>query len=103
VYYTERFNGISHLVGAVLAVAGAIALAVAAASTGDARKIVGVGVYGGTLVVLYTVSTLYHSLRGRTKTVFAATSRRAAGIGCLSSAPRRARLDLPQNPAGRAR
>ena len=69
-YYTERFNGISHLVGAALAVTGAVVLVVLAAVTGDAWKIVSFSVYGATLVLLYSFSTLYHSLRGRAKAVF---------------------------------
>jgi hemolysin III len=69
-YYTERFNGITHLTGAALALAGAIVLVVLAAGTGDAWKIVSFSVYGATLVLLYLFSTLYHSLRGRAKAVF---------------------------------
>lgn len=66
----ERFNGISHLVGAVAAFAAATVLVVNAARYGDAYKIVGVSVYGATLFLLFLVSTLYHSLRGRAKAVF---------------------------------
>ncbi len=66
----ERFNGISHLVGAALALAGAVVLVVAASLDGDARRIVSFSVYGATLFLLYLVSTLYHSLPGRAKNVF---------------------------------
>ncbi len=66
----ERFNGISHLVGAALALAGAVVLVVAASQNGDARRIVSFSVYGATLFLLYLVSTLYHSLPGRAKRVF---------------------------------
>jgi hemolysin III len=69
VYYGEKFNAVSHIVGAVLALAGAIALVARAAVGGDAWKVVGVAVYGVTLVSLYSVSALYHSLRGRPKDV----------------------------------
>ena len=68
-YYGEKFNAVSHIVGAVLALAGAIALVARAAVGGDAWKVVGVAVYGVTLVSLYSVSALYHSLRGRPKDV----------------------------------
>lgn len=68
-YYGERFNAITHLGGAVLALAGAVLLVVFAALQGDAWKIVSVSVYGFTLVSLYSLSTLYHSLRGRAKFV----------------------------------
>lgn len=66
----ERFNSISHLVGAALALAGAVVLVVAASQDGDARRIVSFSVYGATLFLLYLVSTLYHGLPGRAKRVF---------------------------------
>jgi hemolysin III len=67
---TERFNSISHLVGAVLALAGGAVLVTLAAKTGDARAIVSDSIYAVTLVLLYLISTLYHSLSGRPKRVF---------------------------------
>lgn len=66
----ERFNGISHLIGAVLALAGAAVLVVVAGQDGAARRIVAFSVYGATLFLLYLISTLYHSLSGRVKDVF---------------------------------
>lgn len=68
-YYGERFNAISHLLGAVLALAGTVVLVVLAAFGGDPWKIVGVAVYGASLVLMYSSSTLYHSVRGRAKDV----------------------------------
>lgn len=69
-YYGERFNSISHLIGAVAALAGLVVVVVVAAQQGDPWKIVSFSVYGATLFFLYTVSTLYHSLRGRAKRIF---------------------------------
>ncbi|MDG4595744.1 MAG: hemolysin III family protein [Candidatus Contendobacter sp.] len=69
-YYGERFNSISHLVGAVAALAGLVIVVVVAAQQGDPWKIVSFSIYGATLFFLYTVSTLYHSLRGRAKRIF---------------------------------
>jgi hemolysin III len=69
-YPGERFNSISHLLGAVLALAGLVVLVVVAARQGDAWKIVSFSLYGATLFLLYGFSTLYHSLRGRAKTIF---------------------------------
>lgn len=66
----ERFNSITHLVGAVLAVAGAAVLITVASLKGDPWRIVGFSVYGAMLVALYLASTLYHALRGRAKAVF---------------------------------
>ncbi|HYN76244.1 MAG TPA: hemolysin III family protein [Lamprocystis sp. (in: g-proteobacteria)] len=69
-YPGERFNSISHLVGAVLALIGATVLVTLAGVEGSATRIVSFSVYGATLFLLYLSSTLYHSLRGRAKEVF---------------------------------
>ena len=66
-YKGEKFNAITHLAGAVLALAGTVVLIVFAAFSGDAWKVVSVSIYGLTLLLLYSFSTLYHSLRGRAK------------------------------------
>ncbi|CAN7701371.1 hemolysin III family protein [Acidovorax sp. LjRoot118] len=68
-YHGERFNSISHLVGAALAVAGTAVLVALAARLGDPWKIVGFSIYGAMLVALYTASTAYHSVRGRAKEI----------------------------------
>lgn len=62
-YPTERFNSISHLVGAVFAVMGLGALIAVAVERGGVLLFVGFLVYGLTLVMLYTFSTLYHSFK----------------------------------------
>ena len=69
-YHGERFNSITHLVGAALALAGLVVLVAFASVQGDPWKIVSFSVYGTTLFLLYTLSTLYHSLRGRAKQIF---------------------------------
>ncbi|MDW5417154.1 hemolysin III family protein [Iodobacter sp. CM08] len=69
-YQGERFNSWSHLIGSALAISGLILLITFAAMTGDPWKIASVTVYGSTLVLLYVISTLYHSLTGRAKAVF---------------------------------
>lgn len=68
-YHGEKFNAWTHLVGAMLALAGAIVLVVLAAQGGDPWKIVSVSIYGTTLVLLYSSSALYHSLRGPAKNI----------------------------------
>ena len=68
-YHGERFNSISHLVGAGLAVLGSVLLIVPAARLGDPWKIVSFSIYGTMLVALYVASTLYHSVRGRAKAI----------------------------------
>ena len=69
-YPGERFNSISHLIGAVAALAGLVVVVVVAAQQGDPWKIVSFSIYGTTLFFLYVASTLYHSLRGRAKRIF---------------------------------
>ena len=66
----RRLNSITHLLGVVFAVVGLIFLVVRAAFTGDPWKIVSCSIYGVTLVMLYTSSTLYHSMQGASKKVF---------------------------------
>jgi hemolysin III len=68
-YHGERLNGGTHLAGTVLAAAGAAVLVVLAARQGDPWKIVSFGIYGTLLFALYTLSTLYHSTRGKAKDV----------------------------------
>ena len=68
-YYGEKFNAWTHLVGAVLASIGAIWLVVIASLAGDVWKIVSVAIYGVALVLLYSASTVYHSVRGRAKVI----------------------------------
>ncbi|SDU08906.1 hemolysin III [Pseudomonas pohangensis] len=68
-YYGERFNAWTHLVGAVLSVLGALWLLLLASASGDIWKIVSMAIYGVTLVLLYSASTLYHSVRGRPKRI----------------------------------
>lgn len=69
-HYGERFNSISHTVGAALAAIGGTVLIVLAAKSGDPWKIVSFSIYTATLLILYLASTLYHSLRGGAKNVF---------------------------------
>ena len=68
-YYGERLNAWTHLVGAALALPGSVVLIVLAALDGDPWKVVSVSIYGLTLVLLYSFSAAYHSLRGRAKNV----------------------------------
>ena len=65
----ELFNAISHGVGALLSVIGLIAMTMAAAKTGAMLRVACAVIYGTALFMLYSMSTLYHSLRGRAKRV----------------------------------
>ena len=62
-YFGERFNSVTHLVGTVLSIAGGATLVTMAAMERDPYKIVSFAVYGAMLLVLYTISTLYHWVR----------------------------------------
>jgi len=68
-YRGERFNGITHLSGALLALAGAVVLIVIAALKADPWKLVSFSIYGATLFFLYLSSTLYHSTHGQAKDI----------------------------------
>jgi hemolysin III len=56
----EPFCGFSHMAGIALSVIGLIALLYAA--KGRLTHVTAFGIYGFTLIALYTASTLYHSL-----------------------------------------
>ncbi len=60
-YHGERFNSITHLVGAVLALMGFGSLLTLSIQSKDIETIVSFSIFGFTLVLLYTMSTLYHS------------------------------------------
>ena len=58
----EIANSISHGLGLVLALVAVPILVLAAMESGNLRFLVGVSVFGGTMVLLYLASTLYHSI-----------------------------------------
>jgi hemolysin III len=58
----ELASTVIHGIGSVLSIAGLAVLSAYAAPAGDARHIASVGVYGTTLILLYTASTLYHGV-----------------------------------------
>ncbi len=67
----EIANAITHGVAALCAIAASVIVIVFAALTGDPWKIVSVSIYGFSLILLFTMSTLYHSFPiGRTKALF---------------------------------
>jgi hemolysin III len=67
----ERANSLTHGLGTLLSVLALVLLVVLAALRGTARHVVGAALFGATLVLLYSMSTLYHALRHpRAKRVF---------------------------------
>ena len=59
----ERFNMISHIVGGGIAVAGMVLCIVRAALRHNGYGIAGAIVFGITMILLYTMSSVYHGLR----------------------------------------
>jgi hemolysin III len=58
----EIAHSVTHGVGIVLSIAGLAVLVAVAAQRGTAAHVVGCSIFGATLVLLYTTSTLYHSI-----------------------------------------
>lgn len=60
----EVASSVIHGIGILLSIAGLATLVSFAALHGDARAIVASAVFGTTLILCYTASTLYHSIPG---------------------------------------
>ena len=58
----EIFNMVSHIVGAALGIAALVLCVVAAALSGSPWAVVSSCIYGSSLIVLYTISSIYHGL-----------------------------------------
>ena len=59
----ETANIITHAIGILLAIAGLVLLVVFSATHGDAWKVTSSAIYGASMIVLYTASTLYHTFK----------------------------------------
>lgn len=59
----ELISAISHGIGAILSVAALVLLVVFSAIHDSALSVVSSCIYGSTLIILYTMSTLYHSFK----------------------------------------
>ncbi len=64
----EPINGCTHILGAALALIGTIVLVYQAAVKATVWHIVSFAIYGFSLISLYTMSSLYHSLKVSEKT-----------------------------------
>jgi hemolysin III len=58
----EVANAVTHGIGALLSIAGLVALVVISVSSGDKWMIVSSSVYGSTLILMFLASTFYHSI-----------------------------------------
>ena len=67
----EIFNMVSHIVGAALGVVALVLCVVFSAISGSPWAVVSSCIYGSSLILLYTISSIYHGLRRSTgKKVF---------------------------------
>ncbi len=71
-YLHEILNSITHGVGVLLGIAALVILVVYASTTtqGDVWKIVSFSIYGASLVLMFTASTLYHGIQHRRTKAF---------------------------------
>ena len=58
----EIFNMTSHIVGAVLGIVATVLCVVFAAIHGNVYGVVSGAIYGVTMIILYTMSSIYHGL-----------------------------------------
>lgn len=58
----EIFNMTSHIVGAVLGVVATVLCVVFAAINGNVYGVISGAIYGVTMIILYTMSSIYHGL-----------------------------------------
>ena len=58
----EIFNSVTHGAGGLLSIAGTVVLIVFCAIYADAWSVVSACIYGASLIILYTMSTLYHAI-----------------------------------------
>ncbi|MCF6347476.1 MAG: hemolysin III family protein [Flavobacteriaceae bacterium] len=56
----EKINVITHAIGLVLSIVALVLLIIHASNNGSARHIVSFTIFGASLIVLYSASTLYH-------------------------------------------
>ena len=62
----EIFNMTSHIVGGALGVVALVLCVIFAAIRGNVYGVVSSSIYGVTMIVLYTMSSLYHGLKPET-------------------------------------
>ncbi len=62
-YHGEKLNTFTHLLGSALAISGLSILVTVAVLQGDPWKVFSFSIYGITLVLLYSLSTIYHGVQ----------------------------------------
>lgn len=59
----EIFNMVSHIVGAVAGITATVLLTIFSAIHRNAYAVVSSSIFGSTMIILYTMSSIYHGLR----------------------------------------
>lgn len=59
----EIFNMVSHIVGGAVGITATVLLVVFAAIKSNAYAVVSSAIFGATMIILYTMSSIYHGLR----------------------------------------
>lgn len=61
----EIASSVIHGVGALLAVAGLVAMLVVSITSGSTLSIISISIYGSSMILLYTASTMYHAIQNK--------------------------------------
>lgn len=61
----EIANSVTHGIGSLLSIAALVVMTVGAAFTFDTYKVVSVVIFGSALIILYTMSTIYHAVTNK--------------------------------------
>ncbi len=64
--YTRReeiFNMVSHIIGGAFGIVALVGCIIMSALYGNAARVVGSAIYGASMIILYTMSSLYHGLK----------------------------------------
>ena len=59
----EIFNMVSHIVGGAVGIVALVLCVIFAALHGNAYGVVGSSIYGASMIILYTMSSIYHGLK----------------------------------------
>ncbi|MGM0587633.1 MAG: PAQR family membrane homeostasis protein TrhA [Bacteroidota bacterium] len=65
----EPVNGLTHGIGAILSLIGLVLLLIEALEIGSVSHILAFSIFGSSMVLLYTSSSLYHSLNVKERTL----------------------------------
>ena len=63
----EIFNMVSHIVGGAVGIVALVLCVIFAAINGNAYGVVGSSIYGASMIILYTMSSIYHGLKPELK------------------------------------